>query len=139
MRKFLTDIRRSLDRLRRLRAMSREDFLSHEDSQDVARSRLLTAIEAALNVCYHVAARKVGRVPEEYAQCFKILGEAGLLPPDLTRRLMAMARFRNRLVHLYWDVDYGQVYDVMQRDMEDLEEFARHAASWLEMPTKSGT
>jgi len=86
-----------------------------------------------------VAARKVGRVPEEYAQCFEILGEARLLPPDLTRRLMAMARFRNRLVHLYWDVDYGQVYDVVQRDMDDLEEFARHVLAWLEMPWKCGS
>ena len=35
-----------------------------------------------------------------------------------------MARFRNLLVHMYWKVDYGQVYDVMQHHLGDLRAFA---------------
>jgi uncharacterized protein YutE (UPF0331/DUF86 family) len=124
IRSKLNDISKSLDRLRKFRSLSREEFLENEDSQDIARSRLLTAIEAALNVCYHIAARKLRRVPEEYGQCFPILAEAGLIPIDLASRLTAMARFRNRLVHLYWDVDYGAVYDIVSADIEDLALFA---------------
>jgi uncharacterized protein YutE (UPF0331/DUF86 family) len=124
IRSKLNDISKSLDRLRKFRSLSRKEFLENEDSQDIARSRLLTAIEAALNVCYHIAAKKLRRVPEEYGQCFAILAEAGLIPIDLASRLTAMARFRNRLVHLYWDVDYGTVYDIVSADIEDLALFA---------------
>ncbi|MCU0573281.1 MAG: DUF86 domain-containing protein [Syntrophobacteraceae bacterium] len=130
-RSKLDDISRSIGRLRRFQTMERTAFLADEDSQDIARSRLLTAIEAALNICYHVTARKLRRVPEEYAQCFVLLGESGLLPADLAERLAAMARFRNRLVHLYWDVDFGQVYDIIARDLGDLQAFSQAAASWL--------
>jgi uncharacterized protein YutE (UPF0331/DUF86 family) len=131
VRSKLDDISRSVSRLRLFQAMERTAFLADEDSQDIARSRLLTAIEAALNICYYVTARSLRRVPEEYAQCFILLGESGLLPSDLARRLAAMARLRNRLVHLYWEVDYGQVYDIIARDLGDLQAFSQAAASWL--------
>ncbi len=131
IRTRLEDIARSLDRLKRLQRMDRQAFLADEDSKDIARSRLLTAMEAALNICYHAAAKKLHRVPEEYAQCFMLLGEAGYLTADVSRRLASMARLRNRLVHLYWDVDYGQVYDLLQHHLADLEAFSNCAAEWL--------
>jgi uncharacterized protein YutE (UPF0331/DUF86 family) len=127
----LNDISQSISRLRQILAMDREAFLADQDSQDIARSRLLTAIEAALNLCFHVAAKKLRRVPEEYAQCFTILAEANLISRTLAERLGAMARFRNLLVHLYWNVDYGQVYDILANNLEDLEEFAADTSTWV--------
>jgi len=40
-------------------------------------------------------------------------------------RLQQMARFRNLLVHVYWNVDYGRVFDVLETDLEDLRAFSR--------------
>ena len=42
-----------------------------------------------------------------------------------------MARFRNLLVHVYWKVDYGQVYEVLVRDLGDLRVFAGAMARLL--------
>jgi len=131
IRTKLNDISAAVNRLKKFQSMDREAFLADEDSQDIARSRLLTAIEAALNICYHATAKKLRRVPEDYAQCFTLLGESQLIPTQLAERLAAMARFRNRLVHLYWDIDYGQVYDVIQNDLGDLEAFSFEVAKWL--------
>ena len=47
IRAKLQDISSALERLDRFRTMSREAFLADEDAQDIARSRLLTAMEAA--------------------------------------------------------------------------------------------
>ncbi len=131
IRSKLNDISRSLARLRKFESVSRQAFLADEDSQDIARSRLLTAIEASLNICYHATAKTLQRVPEDYAQCFVLLAEAGMISRELGDRLASMARFRNRLVHLYWDIDYGQVYDSIKNDLDDLEAFSRQVASWL--------
>ena len=51
--------------------------------------------------------------------------------PALAERLGAMARFRNRLVHLYWDIDWAHVYEIITRDLDDLNEFVSEAASWI--------
>jgi uncharacterized protein YutE (UPF0331/DUF86 family) len=118
-----TEIEESVSRLERFQALSREEFLSNPDTLDIACYRLLVAIEAALALCYHVAARQLRKVPEEYAACFGMLQEAGILPGELAGRLQRMARFRNLLVHMYWKIDYGQVYDVIHRNLDDLRGF----------------
>ena len=88
IRTKLQDITRALDRLGSIQSQGQESFLADEDSQDIARSRLLIAIEAALNICYHAAAKKLRKVPEDYAQCFGLLAEAGLITPDLVHAVI---------------------------------------------------
>ena len=105
--------------------MPREEFLADQDLLDLASYRLLVAIEAALQICFHVSAQRVHRVPEEYAECFSILGEAGILESGLARDLQQMARFRNMLVHVYWEVDYRRVYDILQEHLDDLRRFVQ--------------
>jgi uncharacterized protein YutE (UPF0331/DUF86 family) len=40
-----------------------------------------------------------------------------------------MARFRNRLVHVYWDVDDGAVHDYLRESLQDIDDFARAGGS----------
>jgi uncharacterized protein YutE (UPF0331/DUF86 family) len=42
-----------------------------------------------------------------------------------------MARFRNLLVHVYWNVDYDRVFDVLEHDLGDLTQFAETVARLL--------
>ena len=35
-----------------------------------------------------------------------------------------MARFRNLLVHMYWKVDYGRVYDLLSDGFGNLRAFS---------------
>jgi uncharacterized protein YutE (UPF0331/DUF86 family) len=37
--------------------------------------------------------------------------------------LQQMVRFRNLLVHMYWKIDYEQVYDIITTRREDLRAF----------------
>lgn len=60
---FIDDIERSLGRLELLGEMSEAEFVADEDAQDIARSRLLTAIEASLSICFHICAKHLKRVP----------------------------------------------------------------------------
>jgi uncharacterized protein YutE (UPF0331/DUF86 family) len=124
-----SEIEESLARLERIRAGGREPFLSDRDLQDIASYRLLVAIEAALALCYHVSARRLRTAPEDYADCFAGLQRAGLIPTELGARLQQMARFRNVLVHVYWTIDYGRVFDVLEHDLDDLRRFARTVAA----------
>jgi uncharacterized protein YutE (UPF0331/DUF86 family) len=125
------EIEHALDRLDRIRAAGRDDFLVNPDSQDIACYRLLVGIEAALALCYHVSARRLRAAPEDYADCFAGLEKAGIIPPALSNRLQQMARFRNLLVHMYWRIDYGRVFGVMELDVEDLRQFSRIVAGLL--------
>ncbi|MHB8867804.1 MAG: type VII toxin-antitoxin system HepT family RNase toxin [Thermoleophilia bacterium] len=122
---FVSDIRQSRTRLVAIAALDEQEFLADADSQDIARSRLLTAIQAALAICYHVCAKEFDHVPDDYAGCFNKLGETGTLSAELATRLARMARFRNRLVHVYWNTDYRQVHRILRENLDDLEDFVR--------------
>jgi uncharacterized protein YutE (UPF0331/DUF86 family) len=119
------DMEASVARLELLGHMPRQAFLDDEDSQDIARSRLLVAVEAALAACYHICAQHLRQAPADYAGCFSLLGGGDIIPADLANRLAAMARFRNRLVHMYWRTDWGQVYDIVQSSLGDIRLFAQ--------------
>ena len=77
------EIEESLERLERIKEKSKEEFLKDQDMKDIACYRLLVAIEAALGLCYHVSAKHLKKVTEEYAECFAVLSNAGIIPADL--------------------------------------------------------
>jgi uncharacterized protein YutE (UPF0331/DUF86 family) len=124
------DIDQSLQRLAQVKALSRDEFLADQDVLDITCYRLLVAIEAALQICFHVCAQQLKRTPREYAECFAVLGEAAVLSKELSQRLQRMARFRNMLVHVYWDIDYNRVYDILA-DLDDLRAFKQAIGALL--------
>ena len=125
------DIEEACARLARFAAMPRETFVADSDAVDAASYRLLVGMESALTLCYHVSAKHLRQVPEQYAACFDTLRDAGLLDPELTERLKAMARLRNLLVHMYARVDPARLHAILRGHLDDLRAFARAVAGLL--------
>lgn len=128
--KRCSEISEALERLDKIKK-SKDKFLKDKDLQDIASYRLLVAIEAAINLCYHVAAKKLKKAPGEYAECFGILAEAEIIPNELSLELKKMARFRNMLVHMYWKIDYELILDILQHDLDHLRQFSKAITALL--------
>lgn len=60
-----------------------------------------------------------------------ILEEEGVLSFDLTLKLMDMAKFRNRLVHIYWEMDDELIYDIINQDVNDIRKFLKDYLEFL--------
>ncbi len=123
IRKRIEEIEESLSRLEKIKNIQKSEFISTKDLQDIASYRFLIAIEAALSLCYHISAKSLKKVPQEYAECFVILEEAGIIPEVLSGNLQKMAKFRNKLIHLYWEIDYTMVWDFIQENLDDLKKY----------------
>ncbi len=121
--KLSSEIFGALTRLKKLSELSKEDFLIDPHLVASAKYFLIVAIEACLDMCYHVISKNKFRVPEDYADTFRVMREVGLFSEEFVEKLVEMAKFRNRLVHIYWDVDDEVVYEVLQEDIQDIEEF----------------
>lgn len=106
-------------------------YIESREIQAVVERRLQTAIESCINIGNHVVARLGLRAPKDYADVFKILAEAQVLPNDLAQRMMDMARFRNLLVHLYWGIDHKRVYESLPQRIEILKAFVKRIAEWM--------
>lgn len=121
--KLLSSFKQAKAQLERLSTLSQEEFLSDPDKIASAKYNFVIAIEAAVDLCQHLIAKNNLRVAEDYADTFRILGEAGVFSEELLPELINMAKFRNRLVHIYWDIDDKMVYEILQHRLSDLDRF----------------
>ncbi len=113
----------ALRALQELADLPETEFLGDKHLVASAKYHLLVAVEACIDLGNHVISRNRLRAPDDYADTFHVLGEAGVLTDDFVTRLAKMARFRNRLVHIYWEVDTPIVYRLIQEDVQDVERF----------------
>jgi uncharacterized protein YutE (UPF0331/DUF86 family) len=126
---MLSNLRRYLVVLRRLGAEPSGAFLGNPDKIGNAKYHLVIAIECCVDVANHIIASENLRFPKDNADSFRVLVEHGILDGSMQDPLAAMARFRNRLVHLYWDIEDARVYEYLRLSLEDLERFADTIAS----------
>jgi uncharacterized protein YutE (UPF0331/DUF86 family) len=99
--------------------------------QDSIILNLQRACEAAIDLAMHlVRVRRLG-IPQETRDAFSLLRDAGLLPAELTERMMRMVGFRNVAVHDYRQLELAIVKSIVTDHLDDFLAFT-HAA--LQLP-----
>jgi uncharacterized protein YutE (UPF0331/DUF86 family) len=131
LRELAGHLRDSVRQLHELGAATREAFLTDARTVNSAKYLLIVATEAALDICNHLAARRGGRSPADYADCIAVLREIGVVNDDLRSRLVKMARFRNLLVHLYWRVDDAEIYRLIRENLGDFDDYLAAVGRYL--------
>jgi uncharacterized protein YutE (UPF0331/DUF86 family) len=133
LRQRAEEIRQALNILESYQQLSREDFLGNQQATDAAKYRLIVAIESAVSICTHLAARLAGTTLDSYAQCFEILAASKVITQELANRSGSMARFRDLLVHGYGQVDDSRVWDILQRHLVDLDAYLLEISKTLQV------
>ena len=131
MAKLVSELRKSVERLRAIATLRQNEFLKDPDKIGSAKYHFIVAIESCIDMCNHVISLNGYRVPEDYADTFQVIGEVGALDMDFTDELRNMAKFRNRLVHIYWEVDDLQLYEILQTRIDDFKKFLDSLARFL--------
>jgi uncharacterized protein YutE (UPF0331/DUF86 family) len=84
-----------------------------------------------LDIAHHIVADGGYRTPQDSFDAFMVLNEEKVMPDDFMPTLRQMVSFRNRMVHLYWDVDDRVAYRVVQDNLVDLDRFASVIVEYL--------
>jgi uncharacterized protein YutE (UPF0331/DUF86 family) len=129
---LLSQLRKSLDRLDHLSRLPEPDFMKDADKIGSAKYHFIVAIESCIDLSNHVISRNRLRVPEDYGDTFRVLAESNILPTPFADELVAMAKFRNRLVHLYWEVSDRQVHELLKSRLPDFSRFLKFLSDYLE-------
>ena len=69
--------------------------------------------------------------PETYADIFIGMKRIGVVDDVFCERLVKMAKFRNRLVHLYWEIDKETLYGFIQDNLDDFKLFEQKVVEYL--------
>ena len=54
-----------------------------------------------------------------------------MVDQEFESSLIKMARFRNRLVHLYWEIDIEAIYTFIHENLEDFKKFEQMVVKFL--------
>jgi len=127
----LLRLKENYDLLFSLKSLSKDEFLSDPKNQRTIIHALQWAIEACIDIGNHIISRNSWGIPKDYAEIFQILGEKNVIPKEFAGELTKMARFRNRIVHLYWKVDWEEVYKIFQDKLEDLKVFKEQIEKFI--------
>ncbi|MGD8389767.1 MAG: DUF86 domain-containing protein [Desulfobacteraceae bacterium] len=137
MIKLVVQLRQSVERLRSLSKVDQASFTQDPDKLGSAKYHFIVAIEACIDICNHVISKNGFRAPEDYSDIFAVMEEVKALDSGFSAELMKMAKFRNRLVHIYWEVDDTQLYEILQTRLDDFKRFLDAMAKflgWDELP-----
>jgi len=118
-----------LEILQGIQSTPLEVFLKDKILSGGAKYYLQVSIECCLYVTNHIIASEHFRAPEDYSDSFKVLEENGILDPEKAMKLRQMAKFRNRLVHMYGEIDDAYVHEFLLKNLQDIQNFEKVIAS----------
>lgn len=133
---LISELRNSVARLKDIASVPKDTFLLDPDKIGSSKYHFIVAIESCIDLGNHIIARNGYRVPEDYGDTFRILAEKGVFDKAFADELRNMAKFRNRLVHIYWQVEDEQVYQYLQTRLLDFKKFLDAIAAFLEFDAK---
>jgi len=111
--------------LRELAEENKESFLKDRLKLGAGKYYFLEAIQICLDIGNHLIGIKGWDRPSDYASVFTILATNGVLSIPFGEQLAQMARFRNRIVHLYGDFDNEMLYEILRNNLGDIDAYVR--------------
>jgi uncharacterized protein YutE (UPF0331/DUF86 family) len=130
-RKITSEILSALSHLEDIKRFSFNEFQSDPHKIGSAKYNFIVVIEGMIDLCNHIIAKNGFRTPEDYADTFRVMSEKDAFGKDFTNALIQMSRFRNRLIHIYWEVDNNELYGIIQTRLQDIQNFLKHFALFL--------
>lgn len=129
VRRLLELLERYRGALERLAELPRDDY----ERAHAYEGRYLVQISAqcCIDIASHLIASEGWRTAKDFRDSFTVLGEHAVIDPALVERLQEMAGMRNRLVHVYPEIDDGLVYDAIRPGLRDTSAFASAIAALL--------
>lgn len=64
-------------------------------------------------------------MPGSQAAIFELLAQNKIITQQLSKKMIKMAGFRNRIVHEYEKIDLRIVYEIWRKNLGDIERFCK--------------
>ena len=130
----IRQISKYLGRLKEVAKTSREEYLANSLLQSATERYLQLCIESCINVGNRLISMLQVDLqfdaPKTYADVFRELEKHKIIQ-DIEPAMLDMTKFRNRLVHVYWDISPEVVFTILQTSIKDIDRFLGQVALYI--------
>lgn len=136
----LAIIREALTELEQLAKIEEVQYLSDKKYFAISEHYLRRTLDAIFDIAGHIISRypmSPGKRPTTYKDLAISLAEKNIVDEDFGKNtLTKMAGYRNRMVHFYDEITTGEMYEILQNKLADINRFAIAVVNVLKNPEK---
>jgi uncharacterized protein YutE (UPF0331/DUF86 family) len=131
--KKLTGMARRIMLLTQYRDMTFDEYLEDDERQAVVERYLEVIIQAAIDINRMLikSSRSIDNKEVSNKDAFTLVGQLGIITPELAIALIPSAGFRNILAHAYDDIMPDAAYRGLQLSLVEYPQYIRQVKTYI--------
>ncbi len=122
----------SLKKLDELKGLPDVSFLTNPHNIALAEHYLRISIDALVDLATHIIAVKGFGRPCSSGDIVKLLSQNEVIAQDDVIKELRLIKLRDRLIHLYWEIDGTEIYEFLQKDLAQINDFLNALLIYIE-------
>lgn len=127
----LSQLEEYVSQIGEYRQVSTQQYREDWKLQRIIERTLQMMIETCVDIASHIISDGKFRIPDSYADSFRVLSEKEIIPDDLCKTMESISKFRNVIVHHYDRVDAEIVVEILREQVDDFNSFKEAVVNWL--------
>lgn len=125
-------IKENLSELQKMREAPLQDLSKNARDLAAAKYFIRASIEAMIDIGSHIIAKNLLGAPSTNVEVMTTLANKDVISEENLEIYTKMVRYRNRLTHFYNEVSAQEIYEIIQKHLDDFELFIRDIIIYLE-------
>ena len=121
-----------LDNLKYFESVTLEEYLADYREQLVAERLLQLIIQVSLDIHKYLLKRLEIEQPKNSFETFIKVAKQGIITMKLAEKLAPSGSLRNRLVHIYEEIDPVKVYEAIHNALQNYPIYQRQVKDYLD-------
>ncbi|MCF8036511.1 MAG: DUF86 domain-containing protein [Desulfobacteraceae bacterium] len=117
--------KKHLSRIQSLAEGPKQAFMEDQNTQDIILFNIQLAVQNCIDIAAHVISEQGLGVPGSNNEMFYCLEENGYINRQIAEKMVKAVGMRNLIVHEYGKLDLERIYQTLQHDINDLQEFLK--------------
>lgn len=122
-----------LDSLKGFESVTLEEYLEDYNKQLVVERLLQLIIQVAIDINRYFLKQLEIEQPETNFEIFIEVGRRGIIAMELAEQLAPSGSLRNRLVHMYEEIDPVKVHEAIQKALQAYRIYQRQVTTYLDL------
>ena len=91
----------------------------------------MRALEGILAIGTHILSRLPNVKMKDYQSIIESLGTQNVIPKNFAEKNKKLSAYRNRLVHLYWEISEIELYEIIKQHLKDIDRFCNYFLKYI--------
>lgn len=129
----LAQLEEYVTQIEEYRSLSVEQYKKDWKLQRIIERTLQMMIETCVDIAGHIISDCKFRIPDSYADSFRVLSENKIIPDGLCQVMKQISKFRNVIVNNYDRVDAEIVVGILRKRIDDFNGYKDAVVNWLKI------